>query len=248
MNDLYDLAEQKVKELNIVQEIIRTNEELQRTNEQLRIEKEVIEQALLKTNNNTAGGMHGTTTMNVYTNCNNRQYNTFNINLFLNEQCKNAMNLDEFMQMVEIPEERIEASKTQTIIQSISEALVTALSRLSLYERPIHCSDRKRSTLYIKENDKWDRDLEHDRMRTVIEEVNLKQFIALKQWMHAHPEYKDNDQLMMEYLQMTNHLSTDLAQNNGYRKIIHNVGQEVHIDRPSPYGAANQSPFSPLGP
>jgi hypothetical protein len=222
-DELEELAQQKVKEYQIVQEIIKTNEELQRSNEQLRQEKEMMEQALSQHN------------VQINMNCNNRHYNTFNIQFFLNEKCKNAINLDEFMQMVQIPQDIVTSCRQRNIVQTISDALVTALSQLSLYERPIQCSDRKRSTLYIKENNKWDRDMEHERMKNVIEEVNVKQFMALKEWMECHPNYMENEHLMNEYLEITRQLSTDLTQNNGYKKIINNVGQEVHIDKPSPY-------------
>jgi hypothetical protein len=227
--DRDEQAKTKVSELAIIQEILLTNATLQKSNDQLKTDKQHI-QAELEAVRHTLV-LQQQQSGNVYINSNNRQYTTFNIQLFLDEKCKNAMNLGEFMQTIQIPENNIVSSQTQGVIRTISDALITALNQLSLYERPIHCSDKKRSTLYIKDNDRWDKDSEHDRMKNVIEEVNYKQFLALKQWMEDHPNFNEDEALLTEYIQMSTTLSTDLAKGKTYKRIIHNVSQEVHVDK-----------------
>lgn len=146
----------------------------------------------------------------------------FNINLFLQEKCNNAINLTDFIKTIEITMEDIEKCPNQGIVTSISNTLVNALSTLDIYERPIHCSDKKRATLYIKENDRWDKDIELVRIKDVINIVSYKQFLKFKEWVAMHPEEEN-------IIKMANQLSKDLEQDNSYRKIINQVSNEVYV-------------------
>jgi hypothetical protein len=146
----------------------------------------------------------------------------FNINLFLQEKCNNAINLTDFIKTIEITMEDIEKCPNQGIVTSISNTLVNALSMLDIYERPIHCSDRKRATLYIKENDRWDKDIELVRIKDAIDVVSYKQFLKFKEWVSMHPDEEN-------IIKMANQLSKDLEQDNSYRKIINQVSNEVYV-------------------
>ncbi len=146
----------------------------------------------------------------------------FNINVFLQEKCNNAINLTDFIQTLEITMEDIEKCPNQGIVNSISNTLVNALSNLDVYERPIHCSDKKRATIYIKENDKWDKDIELVRIKDAIDVVSYKQFLKFKEWVSMHPDEEN-------IIKMANEISKDLEQDNSYRKIINQVSNEVYI-------------------
>jgi Rad3-related DNA helicase len=145
-----------------------------------------------------------------------------NINVFLQEKCNNAINLTDFIKSIDISMEDIEKCPDQGIVVSIGNTLVNALSNLDIYERPIHCSDKKRATLYIKENNKWDKDIELVRIKDAIDIVSYKQFLKFKEWVTMHPEEEN-------IIKMANQLSKDLEKDNSYRKIINQVSNEVYI-------------------
>lgn len=147
----------------------------------------------------------------------------FNINVFLQQKCKDAINLTDFINTINISMDDIENCPDQGIVTSIGNTLVNALSNLDIYERPIHCSDRKRATLYIKENDKWDRDIELVRIKDVIDIVSYKQFLKFKEWVTLNP----NEEKIVE---MANQLSRNLNENNNYKKIINQVSNEVYVN------------------
>jgi hypothetical protein len=168
-------------------------------------------------------------TQNINTkNIQNNKY--INIQVFLNEKCKNAINMSDFIQSIEIKDDSIEKGQTQELSTIISENIINALNQLSLHERPIHCSDKKRSTLYIKDNDKWDKDREHNRFKNVIDDITYKHFIRFRNWLKEHPNYNEDEKLKEEYMQMIHTFTTDINEKNGkpYKKILNNVSKEVY--------------------
>ena len=163
-------------------------------------------------------------------NIHNNRY--INIQLFLNDKCKNAINMSDFINSIEIKDESIEKGHTQELSTIISENIINALNQLSLYERPIHCSDKKRSTLHIKENDKWDKDKEHNKFKNVIDDITHKHFIRFRDWLKENPNYDEDEKLKEEYMQMINTFTTDIREKNGkpYKKILNNVSKEVYFN------------------
>ena len=89
---------------------------------------------------------------------NNNTNNKLNINVFLNTQCKDALNMDEFIQSIQVSMEQLEYTKKHGLEQGLSRTIMENINKLSLYERPLHCTDTKRETLYIKDNNNWERD------------------------------------------------------------------------------------------
>ena len=88
---------------------------------------------------------------------NNNQNNQFNINMFLNETCKNAMNLSDFIERIEISHDDLENNAQLGFVNGITKILMDNLKLLTIQERPIHCTDVKRETLYVKDEDMWDK-------------------------------------------------------------------------------------------
>jgi hypothetical protein len=217
---------------NLLIEIIRDNRELR--NEIIRQQKEI---------NATNNIVNHIKQVNNYTShienqhvVNNQINNHVSINVFLNEKCKNAINLSEFIESIEIKNETIEQCPTNGLVKNISDAFINALRQLDYYERPIHCSDRKRSTLYIKDNDKWDKDIEHEHMKDAIDNISYKHFMTLKEWVANHPNFDKDDKLQAEYITMANHITMDLGEKNNkpYKKIIQNVSQETYVSGMNP--------------
>lgn len=147
----------------------------------------------------------------------------FNFNVFLNEKCKDAINLTDFIKTLEISMEDIEMCPQKGIVNSISDTLVNALSNMDIYERPIHCSDKKRSTLYIKDNDKWDKDREQIKIKQVIDDISYKQFMKFKEWLKSNTD----DDLNLKVL---HHITSDISEDKTYKKIINQLSQEIYIN------------------
>jgi hypothetical protein len=149
--------------------------------------------------------------------------NKFNFNVFLNEKCKDAINLTDFIKSLEISMEDIEMCPQKGIVNSISDTLVNALSNMDIYERPIHCSDKKRSTLYIKDNDKWDKDREQIKIKQVIDNISYKQFMKFKEWLKSNSD----DELNLKVL---HHITSDISEDKTYKKIINQLSQEIYVN------------------
>ena len=90
---------------------------------------------------------------------NNTQNNNFNVNMFLNVQCKDAINFTDFIERIEVSHDDLENNAQLGFVNGISKILLDNLQRLTLYERPIHCTDVKRETMYIKDDNQWQKDV-----------------------------------------------------------------------------------------
>ena len=112
----------------------------------------------------------GNTTNNTMNNMNH-----FNINMFLNEQCKNAINenkYSDFIERIEVSHDDLENNAQLGFVNGITKILMDNLKQLTLYERPIHCTDIKRETLYIKDSDKWEKERSDKKIEGAIQEVS----------------------------------------------------------------------------
>jgi hypothetical protein len=171
------------------------------------------------------------TNNNNNTNNTTNNNNNFNINLFLNEKCKDALNLMDFVNQIKGNVKDLENIGIMGFAEGISKIFIRELKSLSVYERPIHCTDVKREKLYVKDEDKWER--EEDGKPKIVKAIkyithhNIK---ALPQWQKENPLYsdsrsKDNDRHNQIILQ----IMTD--EEKLYNKIITNVSKNVVIDK-----------------
>lgn len=114
----------------------------------------------------------------------NIQNNTQNIsiNVFLNEHCKNAMNLTDFVEKLQVTFEDLLYTGETNYVEGISRILIKNLNKLSKVERPIHCSDVKRKILYIKNEEGWEKDNEHKKINRCIKDVEFKQIQKIPEW------------------------------------------------------------------
>ena len=175
------------------------------------------------------------TNNNTKTNCNNIN-NSFNLNLFLNEKCKDAINIDEFVDNVKMNLSDLENFGHLGYIEGVSRILIKNLKDLDTYSRPIHCSDLKREVLYIKENDKWTKETEEKLViKNAIKQVANKNIKQIQTWKQENPECtesesKKNDQYMNIVM---NSMSggTSEEQCNNISQIIKNVSKEVIIEK-----------------
>jgi hypothetical protein len=160
---------------------------------------------------------------------NNNNTNKFNLNLFLNERCKNAISLKDFVGSLNVQLQDLEYTMHNGIAEGITEVFVNGLKQLNMYERPIHCTDQKRSTMYIKDDNEWGKDNEHEKLKDSIISINRKHITAIKEWESKHPNWEKNDRMTAEYMKMIQTLTS----NNSITEnlIIKQVAKEVIIDR-----------------
>mgnify|MGYP006087834265 CR=1 FL=1 len=137
---------------------------------------------------------------NSTTNNNNNTINQkFNINVFLNEQCKDAINMSDFIKQIEISLEQLDFTKTNGLEKGLTQAIMDNMNKLSVYERPMHCTDVKRETLYIKDNDTWEKDRDKSKIKQVIKKASNKNYTALTNWTKANPKFMEDDSKQMFY-------------------------------------------------
>ena len=132
-----------------------------------------------------------TTTNTINGNVNNNQ--KFNISMYLNEQCKDAMNFSDFIKNITVSREDLENNAQLGFVDGFSKILIENLKQLSKTERPIHCTDVKRETIYIKDDDKWNKEEDTTKINNAIQEVTRKSLRTLLNWKGENPDYKDND-------------------------------------------------------
>lgn len=162
--------------------------------------------------------------------------NQFNINFFLNEECKDALNLMEFIDSLNVEIRDLEYTANKGYVEGISNIFINALSCLNVYTRPIHCSDLKRDVLYIKDNGEWQKDDdERTKLTSAIKIVGNKNIKQICEWQKAYPDYTDpsskqNDKYMkLLYNSMSGTTKEEVDKNHD--KIIKNISKEVAINK-----------------
>jgi hypothetical protein len=166
-------------------------------------------------------------------NCNNKNQQ-FNLQFFLNEKCKNAMNMSDFIDSIQIGDNELEDIGKLGYIQGISNIFIKGLKDLDETMRPLHCNDIKRETLYIKDNDVWNKDDNQKKIRNAIAMIAHKNFKYIPLWTHSHPEAFDVTTKKNElYNRIANQVTTAITPDDdtGINKIIRNVASKVVIDK-----------------
>ena len=197
--------------------LIKNSEEMMKLmkEQQLMVPNQVI-----NNNNNT-------------TNNNNiKNNNTFNLNIFLNEKCKDALNMSEFIDTLKITLEDLLFSKTNGISRGVTDVMIKGLKQLDIYKRPIHCTDLKRDIMYIKDEDRWKKDDNHHMMRDTIAQIADKERTALQQWAIENPDWIETERKQLEYLTMMRSICEPIENYENYeRKIVKNLGKEILVDK-----------------
>ena len=132
--------------------------------------------------------INNTTTNNNTINNNQK----FNINIFLNEKCKDAIDIKDFISQIQLTLENLDFSKKEGLEAGLTNVFIENMKKLSLYERPIHCTDTKRDTLYIKADDKWEKDTDKSKIKDALKTLNKSHFRLIKQWLDNNPNYMED--------------------------------------------------------
>ncbi|MFY7728037.1 MAG: C2H2-type zinc finger protein [Flavobacterium sp.] len=162
----------------LVMELIKDNKELKQI---------IMEQ------NNTINNLVKNGTNNITNSLNNNNNKTFNLQFFLNETCKDAMNIMEFVDSIKVQLSDLERVGEIGYVQGLSNIITTNLKALDVTQRPVHCTDKKRKTMYIKDDDKWEKEDDNKTtMRKVIKRVANKNIKLLPEYREKNPKYSDS--------------------------------------------------------
>lgn len=163
---------------------------------------------------------------------NNTNNNQFNLNFFLNEQCKDAVNISDFVNSLEITMDDLAYTRNQGLVEGISKVMIDGLKQLDLYKRPIHCTDQKRDTIYVRDNHQWARDEGNARMRQAFIDIANKEYFAVKKWMDLHPGWETNSRLQEFHHKMISNVLHEIKDDPiGERKIMKSIEREIFIEK-----------------
>jgi len=161
---------------------------------------------------------------------------TFNLQFFLNETCKDAMNIMDFVKDIKINVADLEDVGKLGYVDGISNIIIKNLKEIEVSKRPLHCSDLKREVLYVKDQDKWEKeDVDKDKIRHAIKHIAHKNIQVIPEWKKENPEYTlndgySNDQFMQIVMESMG--GSDKKQENTYQdKIISKLAKHVIIDK-----------------
>ena len=218
--------------LLLFQEQIKENKEfkeliIEQNKQNQELQKQLIELA----NKQSSSITNHTTNNNCITN-----HNRFNLNFFLNEKCKDALNIMEFVQSLQIQLSDLEQTGKLGFAEGISKIFIRGLKELDVCKRPIHCSDLKREVLYVKNEDKWEKEnVEKQKIKKAINHISHKNINQIPEWVKKNPTCKDSSSKKSdEYLKMLGNSMCGIDQEeteHNFNKIISNVAKEVLINK-----------------
>jgi hypothetical protein len=211
-----------VKSLEIITDLLKQNKELHEQIIEMSKEPKIINNHI--TNNNITNSNNNTTN------------NQFNLNMFLNEECKNALNIMDFVRSLNLTVQDIEETGRLGYVGGMTRIFVNALKDMDVKMRPIHCTDIKRETVYVKDQDTWEKDnTEKNKLKTALKQVARKNLQMLPEWQEQNPDFRildtpENQQYMQISLSSLGAYSDEESQKQE-EKILKNVLKEVVIDK-----------------
>ena len=153
------------------------------------------------------------------------------MNLFLNEQCKDAMNMKDFVNSIQLNLTDLENVGRLGYVEGMSNILIDNLQKTDLYKRPVHCSDVKRETLYVKENNEWERDgPNHPKMVLAVLAVEHKNVALVSEWAKAHPRCMNSSSRENELYMKLSRAATDGEKEGNIAKVIRCVAKKVALE------------------
>jgi hypothetical protein len=174
----------------------------------------------------------GNNTNSHNTNSHNTTNNQFNIQMFLNEHCKNAMNLTDFIQSLPITAETYDSTIENGLTKTMTNMLLTGLNELDILERPIHCTDVSRKTLYVKDDDIWEKDNELLHMLKGIRDLSLKQRTLIKTWQDVNNGWSTDENLQSRMTKLIGNSMTAVENDEKETgKIIRSISKNVYLDK-----------------
>ena len=171
---------------------------------------------------------------NVVTSTSTNNNTQFNLNMFLNEDCKDAIRLSDFVKTLNITLQDLEYTKTKGIVEGVGSIIANNLRGMDIHKRPIHCTDAKRETMYVK-GDEWIKDEGHAHLRHFIYLTSCYQTRVIQDWMNAHPGWEVKDAMHTEYQNICKELYKNIEHDDSaHKKIIKTfIKDVVQLDKQS---------------
>jgi hypothetical protein len=223
--------EEKFKILtNLVIDVVKQNQDVVKQNQDLT--NKIIDICTNpNTNNTNNNNTNNISNSNIHSN-----NKTFNLQFFLNDTCKNAMNMSDFVNQIQISIRDLEETGELGYAEGISKIIIKNLNEIYYKDRPIHCSDSKRETLYIKEDNIWIKeDQNNGNISKAIKQIAHKNIKKIPEWVKMNPDCYDSESTQNDkYLQIvSNSMSggTETEQKTNINKIISKIAKEVTIDK-----------------
>ena len=201
----------------LILEVVKSNTELQKQNQELQMKMIEVCQ--------NGNGNHNTS---------NSHNKTFNMNFFLNEQCKDAMNIMDFVDTFKLDFSDLDSVGKLGYVEGISNIIIKKLNEMDIYKRPIHCSDLKREITHVKDRGVWEKDNgNHDKIRRAIRHITKKNSDMLNPWIDAHPAAQASahylNDVYLNYVRQSMGGKGDLDDNEA--KIIRKISKVILIDK-----------------
>jgi len=224
---------------SIILDILKENQEFKNLliEQSVFHQKQVIE--LQKENNILMNKMveisHTAITTPPIINNNNNTINNnqFNLNIFLNETCKNAINFSDFIDNIQVTDDDLENNVKMGFVDGMTKVIVEHLKQLALIDRPIHCTDVKRETIYVKVEEQWDKDNSTKVIQKGIQNITCKNMQQLVDWRENNPSYADDmdSELGEKSIAMQQNSLAGTKRDDYYPKIIKNIAKETVLDK-----------------
>jgi hypothetical protein len=227
----YDINYNTIDKDALILQVLKQNGELQKSLIEMSKENGELQKSLIEISKEK------TITNNTNTNTNTNSHNkTFNLNFYLNETCKEALNITDFVSSIKVSLTDLENTGRQGYIEGISSIILKHLNNLEQYQRPIHCSDYKREVIYIKDNDKWEKECDEKPILTkaikVIANENIKK---ITEWRENNPDCTNSDSKKNNmYLKIVSNSMNGSDKEEGQKnitKIISNLAKETIIQK-----------------
>ena len=183
---------------------------------------------------NVIGKVQGNNTMNnTMNNTNNTTNNNqFNIQMFLNEHCKNAMNLSDFIKSLPLTVQQYENTKDKGLTDTLMNMMVDGLNNLDVIERPIHCTDQKRKVMYVKDNDKWEKDTKGcDIIMKHMKELSYIHKKNVKLWQDKNPNFDTIESLQIAFCEICTNIFANLTDDmKNVSKLMKGLSDATYLD------------------
>jgi hypothetical protein len=209
------------KDQNIIMMLIKENSDFK----SMMLEQQNIMMEIVK------NGTHNTTNNTTHTNSHNK---AFNLNFFLNETCKDAMNIMDFVDSIKLQLSDLEGVGELGYVEGISKIIVKNLKELDITQRPVHCTDKKRETMYIKDDDKWEKDEERLKLHKVVRKIACKNQNLIPKFKEEHPDCgKYHSKFSDQYNKIIVESMGGSGDNDFEKeeKIIKNISKQVFVEK-----------------
>jgi hypothetical protein len=226
-----------IEKSDMILEIIKQNQEMQKQNQEIQKQNQEIKNTFIEQNKELQNKIiEMSQTPHITNNIQNNVQNNFNLNMFLNEQCKDAISITDFIDSLQLEVSDLEETGKLGYVLGISRIFINKLKELDIHERPLHCTDIKRETVYIKDKDVWEKEsTEKSTLKQVVKKIARKNLQQLPAWQEQHPEFiksdtPENNEYMKISLNALGSYSKE-DEEKDINKIMKNVLKEVIIEK-----------------